>query len=1072
MATPGIKEYTLKINGVATSLKEVTTLEDAIKGLDSAVKQANTATATAAKTSTARKVALTDEEKAAKKLADTQRRIAEVNSEANRAQIAANLALREATREATRNIQINEFAEGSIRQMGMALTDLRNEYEELNPAQRASAEIGGELLARIQALDTEYKALRESTGNFRDSVGNYGRAIEGLERLSMDLKDAGEASVGLATSLVGSNRMMNLFGNNTENLTEGLEAFNKIMIIVIGAQSLYQAVTQEGLIADGIAATVSATRTVQLKAQAAAQALATRGTVAATAAQTAFNVVASANPYVLLALGLASVGAALFAFADKTDGAAKSQKAINQLQADYLTLLDQEAGKLATAGDERVRSAERALELLQAQNASITAIRAAEDALFVERLRNNARLRGFYSQELADLETNRKKVEDLAETLRRLNREKAAGAEKTYIDIEGRLDTRSLTARGIDEAIEAVQGQIDNLGKSVSVAVELTAEAAEIEQAGRVAVAERIQQDREAAKGRLSIERDAIRAGEDLRLQALESETARRMAETALTYDRQIEDLKNTLAQEQNLTTTARRELNAQIVQLDVLKGIELTKIQEEITARELETLRAAEDSRTALISGEMERRTAQINIAYDRQVTDLFTRLEREKDLTESQQAAITQMIVDAEINRGKELDAITGENMQRNSELQIRAARTTLDEIRKAAENGRAEGRIIDVEATKADLAAVFSALSGYVLEVQEYQNRLKALFEANTAGMDQNSIEYREALQTFVEAMNATNAELVAAAKEQENITKESTKIQSEYYKQLFEAVASYARLGADAVTAVTDAATVGLQFTIESLNAELDVIAEKYDEAQRQREQSVENVEALEERLQKATGGTADALRAQLQDSMAARKEAELEEQRLAKEKEKREAEIAKKEKQQRRVDLIAGIAAGIANTAEGVTKMLALPWPLNLLMAAFVGGAGAVQVGIMTEQLTKLEDGGLIKGPSHSQGGARIEGTNIEVEGGEMVVNKRSTAANMGLLTAINDAAGPLALSDVVGASVSAPESVQAQDNRILEAIEAINLRPVVSVVDINDAQSNLTEVQDLSGFDS
>ena len=55
----------------------------------------------------------------------------------------------------------------------MQLTDLRNEYESLSEEQRNNVEIGGELLARIQSLDENYKRLRESTGNFHDSVGNY-----------------------------------------------------------------------------------------------------------------------------------------------------------------------------------------------------------------------------------------------------------------------------------------------------------------------------------------------------------------------------------------------------------------------------------------------------------------------------------------------------------------------------------------------------------------------------------------------------------------------------------------------------------------------------------------------------------------------------------------------------------------------------------------------------------------------------------------------------------------------------------------------------------------------------------
>ena len=48
------------------------------------------------------------------------------------------------------------------------------------------------------------------------------------------------------------------------------------------------------------------------------------------------------------------------------------------------------------------------------------------------------------------------------------------------------------------------------------------------------------------------------------------------------------------------------------------------------------------------------------------------------------------------------------------------------------------------------------------------------------------------------------------------------------------------------------------------------------------------------------------------------------------------------------------------------------------------------------------------NGGLLSGPSHANGGMPIMGSNVEVEGGEYVVNKRATARNLPLLSAINN----------------------------------------------------------------
>ena len=46
-------------------------------------------------------------------------------------------------------------------------------------------------------------------------------------------------------------------------------------------------------------------------------------------------------------------------------------------------------------------------------------------------------------------------------------------------------------------------------------------------------------------------------------------------------------------------------------------------------------------------------------------------------------------------------------------------------------------------------------------------------------------------------------------------------------------------------------------------------------------------------------------------------------------------------------------------------------------------------------------------GGIIKGNSHAEGGVHVLGSNIEVEGGEYVINKKATKENLPLLEKIN-----------------------------------------------------------------
>lgn len=525
MASTGKKEYSLKINGVTQQIKDVTKLEDALVAAEKAARNFSSTEAKATTTTKQKTAALTEEEKAAKKLKDTQDRINKANTEANRAQIAANIELRERTREITRQVAASQLAEGSIKSMGMSLTDLRNEYEDLTAAQRADEEVGVKLLEQIQALDAEYKALRESTGNFRDSVGNYEKATKGLNELKDKFELAARGGANLVEQTAGSNEILEAFGNTTDTVAKSTEGLAGIMSFATVVEQAYVAVTQENIVQQKAAAIMDGIRAIQLKAKTAAEALSTKTTIGATVAQAAFNLVAAANPYVLLALALIAVIGALVAFASSTDDAAESQTELNELQRVELDLLERQAAKIKEVSDARIKEAETNLAVLNAQGAKLKDIRAAEDALTRERSAANARQRGFYGQELDDLEKNRQKVEEFTEVMRQLNIEKARGESKIKLDIDldGKVDKVK-----IDEAITAVQGSIDNYGRKVQIAVDINAEQKELDAQAKILAAQRSKQDKDLAKDRAekakqarAAELSAVRAGEDARIKLI-----------------------------------------------------------------------------------------------------------------------------------------------------------------------------------------------------------------------------------------------------------------------------------------------------------------------------------------------------------------------------------------------------------------------------------------------------------------------------------------------------------------------------------------------------------------------
>ncbi|MDR1501616.1 MAG: hypothetical protein LBT43_04090 [Prevotella sp.] len=222
----------------------------------------------------------------------------------------------------------------------------------------------------------------------------------------------------------------------------------------------------------------------------------------------------------------------------------------------------------------------------------------------------------------------------------------------------------------------------------------------------------------------------------------------------------------------------------------------------------------------------------------------------------------------------------------------------------------------------------------------------------------------------------------------------------------------------------------------------------------------------------------------------QSSLETKNQIEAKERELQAKKAKKQAEQEKIEKLNRKATLIKNIGEAIANVAQGATKALSYGPILGPILAAVVAAAGAIQVGIMTKQLAKFADGGLLNGKRHSQGGMRIEGTNIEVEGGEYVINRESTSKNLGLVRYINSQRKELSATDMTGFFARASqgfelpfqrefaagglmppiEPASSIDNEaLIHAIKNIRIESRVAVTDIIRAQEDAVQVDRWSG---
>lgn len=1131
MATTGKKEYTLKINGISEEIKNATSLLDALKAVNSEIERNTTITTAAAKPSKERARALTEEEKAAKKLEETQQKVKAAQEGANDAQIKANQALREATREQTLRIQGEQASTNSIEAMRIKLSQLKDDWKGLDVGTEEFRAMSEE----IRVLNDQIKEAEQSTGDFRRNVGNYGSALEGLGRLSEGIDGVTKSSIGLAQGLLGANALMGMFGEQTEEDAKRVQQLQKIIALLSIAQQVNTNVLKEGIVQNKLAVVTDTIRTTQIKAKTAAEAASTKGTVAATIAQRIFNAVASANPYVLLALALLGVVGAMSAYSKGADSSTASAKKYTS-SLTGLTFATKEARDAHDGLIRQIRDIQVEIDLA---NGKITEYQAnlirlsntgadAIDSLTKSYKDNTDAITENYASfgkwaKYLFLEGNIFKTGfDQTPYLEQAGKEYEAVAKKHYAEVQKQKDVNDkkieeANAKHNQEILRqnedlqngnlkgeaATLAQIEtNRRRDLEVATtdnekikELNKDRTKDNQlalndisainakydkertetlkiAGEAAISKR--------KELTQKELETIRTAEDVRIKLIENsdELARKTLE--ISYDRQIEDLKIRLATEKGLTVKARAALNETITSLEKQKGLDLEKLEKEQANRALALLQEVEDSRIALIVGNYDRQTAEVNLQYDRQIEAYKKRLDEDKTLTEEQQKQITELIINAQKERGIAITRITSEQLNQQADQQLTAVEDALkkveNKIGEVVVRNKTGLELIDVEATRKNLAATNAALDEYIAGLKKYLDEVKKAHEATLATLQEGTPEYEAELQKYARTVEDVTQRIKNAQKDQADNTKKSAEVQVEALRDLFGKIAKYADAAAMAVSSVMDTWNMGLQVQIDDLNEQLDALNERYEEAQKQREDAVKNVENIEAQLQAATGGTAEALKSQLQDSMHARAESEREERRLAKEKEKLEADVAKKEKQMKRNDLISKIAQGFANTALGVTQALSLVFPLNLVVAGLVGAMGLVQTGIMTKQLTKLADGGEIIGPSHANGGVPVPGTNYEVEGGEFVVNKRSYGANANLVNFINDTPRAITAADLLGVvpgdttPVVVADAGQSSEDRIVEAINGIDFQPVVSVTDINDVSDEVVTVKDLADF--
>lgn len=200
---------------------------------------------------------------------------------------------------------------GQAKKLSKQLIDLKINYEGLSEAEKNS-DFGKNLLRAMAEIEQKAATFQDMAADVKEGIKNMASDTAKFDGLAQGFDIASEA-VKTFVSITGQGK------KSTEELAQVLVKLQAVESGFATVIKITNALQKQSALMTSIRALQSAAARKAILAETAA-------TNGATAAQKLFNMVAKANPYVLLATAIIGVGTALFAFAKKSKEAAAAEK--------------------------------------------------------------------------------------------------------------------------------------------------------------------------------------------------------------------------------------------------------------------------------------------------------------------------------------------------------------------------------------------------------------------------------------------------------------------------------------------------------------------------------------------------------------------------------------------------------------------------------------------------------------------------------------------------------------------------------------------------------------------------
>ena len=477
------------------------------------------------------------------------------------------------------------------------------------------------------------------------------------------------------------------------------------------------------------------------------------------------------------------------------------------------------------------------------------------------------------------------------------------------------------------------------------------------------------------------------------------------------------------------------------------LSADELKTIEEQKKA-EREAIRKAEDELLKLIVDERERQRKQVELQYDRQIEDLRTKLATEKNLTVSAKEAIKSQITALEMQKNVSLQKLSQEALKDELETAEKLLALKLDAVREGTEEELALRKQQLEQQLQLDLMA---AEQEYTNEEQK-QEALAAIRERyRQEELELDSQHKQNLYDKQREALAMEFAELELAQ------TEESARREGGYIRTEEEQAAHLQR----ALEQIGGHEAEKLQLQYENAEASLAALIERgMLENQTQAEYDAELLAA------KQASATAQA---NINSALVANEQAkanaikgvtqglcavldQLGESNTA---------FAKMSK----VITLAQIAIDTGRAlSQGIASASAVPFPGNLVAIATTVATvlANVATAISTVKAAKFATGGKVNGP----GTGTSDSIPAMLSNGEFVMTAKATRLFEPLLVAMNGIGS--------GVPMQVQNSYEDTDtaDMMADSFEsaARKIKPVVSVVEITEAQERVDMIENLDTF--